>query len=197
MRIVGGRFGGMALAGLRGGDPAARLRPTADRVRESLFNLLAHGGYGEPPPPEDRRVLDLFAGTGALGLEALSRGARAATFVDDGRTALALVRRNVARLGVGDRARVLARDATRLGRCAEDPFDLVFLDPPYGRGLGERALAAALAGGWLAPGALVVWEEAAAVNQALPPGLTLLDRRRYGESMIAICRSSLPLPAFE
>ena len=197
MRIVGGRFGGVALAGLRGGDPAAQLRPTADRVRESLFNLLAHGRYGDPAPPQGRNILDLFAGTGALGLEALSRGAASATFVDDGRAALALLRRNIDRLGLGDAARVVARDATRLGRNPGAPFDLVFLDPPYGRGLGERAIAAALAGGWVAPGALVVWEDSASVNQAPPPGLTLLDRRRYGETMIAICRSSASLPALD
>jgi 16S rRNA (guanine966-N2)-methyltransferase len=194
MRIVGGRFRGMTLAG-PGGDPAGTLRPTADRVRESVFNLLAHGDYGDPAPPERRRVLDLFAGTGALGLEALSRGAAQATFVDQRTTALALLRRNLARLDADDVSRVIARDATRLGRNPGLPFDLVFLDPPYARGLGEKAIASALAGGWVAPGALVVWEEA--VTQSPPPGLTLLDQRRYGETMIAIYRSTVPLPAFE
>jgi 16S rRNA (guanine966-N2)-methyltransferase len=197
MRIVGGRFRGTALAGLGEGDAAARLRPTSDRVRESVFNLLAHGGYGEPPPPEGCRVLDLFAGTGALGLEAISRGAGFAAFVDQGQAALALLRRNLAKLGAAEAARVISRDATRLGRWHEAAFDLVFLDPPYGRGLGERAMGAALAGGWVAPGALVVWEEAAEVNLAAPPGLTRLDSRRYGETMIAIFRSSLPLPERE
>ncbi len=186
MRIVAGRHRGTALAGLGAGDAAARLRPTSDRVRESLFNLLAHGGYGTPPPPEGARVLDLFAGTGAHGLEALSRGAASATFVDDGAKARALIARNVATLGLGEAARVLARDATRLGACEDPPFDLVFLDPPYRRGLGERALAAALDGGWLAPQALVVWEEAAAI--APPPALTLRDSRRYGDTMIYILR---------
>ena len=190
MRIVGGAHRGLALAGLGAGDPAARLRPTSDRVRESLFNLLAHGPYGDPPPPEGRRVLDLFAGTGALGLEALSRGATEATFVDRGRPALALLRANIERLRAAAPARVLAADATRLGPNREAPFDLVFLDPPYAQGLGEKALAAALAGGWLAPGALVVWEEG--VDQVPPPGLTLLDRRRYGETMIAILRNDRP-----
>jgi 16S rRNA (guanine966-N2)-methyltransferase len=195
MRIIGGRHRGLALAGLGAGDPGARLRPTSDRVRESLFNLLAHGDYGDPPPPEGRRVLDLFAGTGALGLEALSRGARHASFVDQGSAALALLRRNLAKIGAEEQARVIARDAARLGRNPGEPFDLVFLDPPYGRGLGEKAVASALAGGWVAPGALVVWEEA--VNPEPPPGLTRLDDRRYGETMIAIFRSTVPLPAPE
>ncbi|MFO1143184.1 MAG: 16S rRNA (guanine(966)-N(2))-methyltransferase RsmD [Amaricoccus sp.] len=194
MRIIGGRHRGAMLAGLGAGDAAGRLRPTSDRVRESLFNLLAHGDYGDPAPPEGRRVLDLFAGTGALGLEALSRGAAFAAFVDQGAAALALLRRNLARLGAEETAKVVSRDATRLGRCHDLAFDLVFLDPPYGRGLGERALAAALAGGWIAPGGLVVWEEG--VNPAIPPGLTPLDSRRYGETMIAILRSTVPLPSF-
>lgn len=187
MRIVGGRFRGAALVELGPGDPAARLRPTSDRVRESLFNLLAHGPYGDPPPPQGRRVLDLFAGTGALGLEALSRGATSATFVDDGKPALALLRQNLARLGLAEEARVLARDATRLGPNPGPPHDLAFLDPPYGRGLGEAAIAAALAGGWLAPGALLAWEEG--VGQRPPAGLTLLDSRRYGGTMIAILQT--------
>jgi 16S rRNA (guanine966-N2)-methyltransferase len=195
MRIIGGAHRGLALAGLGGGDPAGALRPTSDRVRESLFNLLAHGGYGEPPPPEGARVLDLFAGTGALGLEALSRGAAQATFVEQGQAALALIRRNLGRMRAEEAARVIARDATRLGRNPGEAFDLVFLDPPYGRGLGEKAVGSALAGGWVAPGGLVVWEEG--VNQAAPPGLTLLDARRYGDTMIAIYRSGVPLPADE
>jgi 16S rRNA (guanine966-N2)-methyltransferase len=193
MRIVSGRWRGMPLADLGAGDPAAALRPTSDRVRESLFNLLAHGRYGDPAPPEGRRVLDLFAGTGALGLEALSRGAATATFVDQGAAALALLRRNLARLDAGEAAKVVSRDATRLARNPVEPFDLVFLDPPYARGLGELALASAFAGGWIAPGALVIWEER--VNQIPPHGLTLRDSRRYGETMIAIFESTAPLPA--
>jgi 16S rRNA (guanine966-N2)-methyltransferase len=194
MRIVGGRWRGMPLAALGPGDPAAQLRPTTDRVRESVFNLLAHGDYGDPAPPEGRRVLDLFAGTGALGLEALSRGAATATFVDQGARALALLRRNLARLDAEDVARIVSRDATRLGRNPGPPFELVFLDPPYARGLGDQALAAALAGGWIAPGGLVVWEEG--INQTPPPGLTVRDSRRYGDTMIAIFESSVPLPRF-
>ena len=195
MRIIGGTHRGLALAGLGPGDPAAQLRPTSDRVRESLFNLLAHGGYGDPPPPQGARVLDLFAGTGALGLEALSRGAVHASFVDQGQAALALVRRNLGRMGLEEAARVVARDATRLGRNPGPAFDLVFLDPPYGRGLGEKAVGSALGGGWVAPGGLVVWEEG--VDHVPPPGLTRLDQRRYGDTMIAIYRSAVPFPADE
>jgi 16S rRNA (guanine966-N2)-methyltransferase len=193
MRIIGGAHRGLTLVDLGTGDPAAHLRPTSDRVRESLFNLLAHGSYGDLPPPRDSRVLDLFAGTGALGLEALSRGALHASFIDQGQAALALLRRNLGKMGVEDAARVIARDATRLGRNPGAAFDLVFLDPPYARGLGEKAIASALAGGWVAPGGLVVWEEG--VTHVPPPGLTLLDQRRYGETMIAIFRSTVPLPA--
>jgi 16S rRNA (guanine966-N2)-methyltransferase len=187
MRIIAGSHRGRPLVPLGAGDAAAQLRPTSDRVRESLFNLLAHGPHGTPPPPQGRRVLDLFAGTGALGLEALSRGAEHATFVENGAVGLGLLRANVAGLGVGDAVQILAADAARLGANSAAPFDLVFLDPPYRRGLGERALAAAGSGGWLAPGALVVWEEAAA--PAPPPGLTLLDARRYGDTMISLLRA--------
>lgn len=185
MRIVGGSRRGATLAELGAGDKAARLRPTSDRAREAIFNLLAHKGLREPAPPIGMRVLDLFAGTGALGLEALSRGAAAAVFVEAGRVALGLLRQNLARLA--PEAKVMAMDATRLGPCPGAPFDLVFLDPPYGRALGEAALAAALAGGWLAPGAIVVWEEGGAI--APPPGLILLDARRYGAATVSILQA--------
>lgn len=182
MRIISGRWRGTALAPVGAGDEAARLRPTADRVRESLFNLLAHGAY---PAIEGARVLDLFAGTGALGLEALSRGAASATFVEQGRPALRLLEANLDRLkGARDLARVLPRDATRLGPPPSGPASLVFLDPPYARGLGEQAVAGALSGGWIAPGATVVWEEG--VHLSPLSGLTLRDRRQYGETMISI-----------
>ena len=176
MRIVGGRFRGLQLAGLGKGDAAAHLRPTADRVRESLFNILANHGL-----PEGAVVLDLFAGTGALGLEALSRGAARAVFVDTGAKAQTLLRANIAKARVEAESLVLDRDATRLGQ-AETPASLVFIDPPYGKGLGERALASARAGGWLAPGAMIVWEEA--TPQSPPAGFRLLDSRRYGAAHI-------------
>ena len=191
MRIIAGQWRGRALAGLGKGDAGAHLRPTTDRTRESLFNILAGGRFGDPL--HGARVLDLFAGTGALGLEALSRGAASAVFVDDGRAAVRLLRDNIARCGAQDACHLIRRDARRLPAAAEAaapgfaPCDLVFLDPPYGKGLGEAALAAALAGGWIAPGALVVWEEGAGI--APPDGLEPLDSRRYGGTEITVLRA--------
>jgi 16S rRNA (guanine966-N2)-methyltransferase len=179
MRIIGGAHRGRALAGVGKGDPAAHLRPTSDRVREALFNVLA-GGYGDPA--SGARVLDLFAGTGALGLEALSRGADAASFVESGRKALALLRDNIARCGAGEAARIFPCDARRPGPNPGAPHDLVFLDPPYGKALGEAALDAALACGWIADDALIVWEESAAITP--PGGLRLIEERRYGDTVI-------------
>ena len=190
MRIVAGRNRGLQLAALGAGDPAARLRPTSDRVRESLFNLLA---ARDDVQIEGARVLDLFAGTGALGLEALSRGAAEAVFVDDGATARALLRENIGRAKAQGQAKVFRRDATALGAVHVAPFGLVFLDPPYRQGLGARALAAAEAGGWLAPGATVVWEEGG--PQPAPPGFALLDARRYGDTHVTILRAPASQPA--
>ena len=185
MRIVGGENRGLALAEVGEGDAAAHLRPTSDRVREAIFNLLEGGRFGDPLG--GARVLDLFAGTGALALEALSRGAAEAVLVDDGRAAGRLIRENIGRAGREGQARLLARDAARLPANAEEPFSLLFLDPPYGRGLGQQALDAAVALGWVAPGALVVWEEA---GPMMPwPGTTLLDRRRYGGTTVTLLRA--------
>lgn len=184
MRVVGGRFRGTKLAEPGAGDPQAHLRPTSDRVREAVFNLLAHGDFGHPAPPVGRRVLDLFAGTGAMGFEALSRGAERVVFVDDGATARALIRQNAERLGVTGEVKIWRRDATRLGANRGGGFDLIFLDPPYGRGLGEAALEAAKAGGWLAPGALIVWEEGAEIVP--PPWASVRDTRRYGAATVTI-----------
>ena len=187
MRIVAGRLGGRRLAapGAAGGGKA-HLRPTSDRVREALFNHLAHSHYGTPPLPQDRRVLDLFAGTGALGLEALSRGAARAVFIDDLAAARALIRENVETLGLTGQTKIWRRDATRLGPCRGEPFDLVFLDPPYRSGLGDAALASARAGGWIAPDAVIVVELAADEPAPGPDWLTLAERRRYGDTQILI-----------
>jgi 16S rRNA (guanine966-N2)-methyltransferase len=155
-------------------------------MRESLFNILAHG-YGDAA--QEARVLDLFAGTGALGLEALSRGARFAAFVDIGTEARGLLRANVEALGLGGETRILRRDATKLGPIGVfSPFTLMFLDPPYDKGLGEAALASALAGGWLAPEALVVLEERASAEVSLPGGLVALERRAAGETQLLFAR---------
>ncbi|MGB0659266.1 MAG: 16S rRNA (guanine(966)-N(2))-methyltransferase RsmD [Mangrovicoccus sp.] len=180
MRIIAGKYRGHSLAGLGKGDPAAALRPTTDRVRESLFNVLLSGRYGDPI--SDCAVLDLFAGTGALGLEALSRGAAEVTFVENGRVGQRLIRDNLRRLKA--QAPILGQDATKLGPCPGRAAVLVFLDPPYGRDLGAKALAAATAGGWIAPEALIVWEESS--PQTAPEGFTLLDHRRYGDTHVTL-----------
>ena len=183
LRIVGGRLRGRALAVPR----SQAIRPTAERLREALFNILVHG-CGDPVT--GGRVLDLFAGTGALGLEALSRGADFALFVDDAAAARALIRENVAALGLGGVSRIFRRDATRLGDAQRlAPFSLVFLDPPYGRGLAQSALASAQAGGWIAPGALIVVEEVAKAAFAAPAGMEELDRRTYDDSELIFVRS--------
>lgn len=182
MRIIAGRYRGHSLTPLGKGDARAHLRPTSDRVREALFSALESGRFG--PGVAGRKVLDLFAGTGALGLEALSRGAARARFVEKGRKGQSLLSSNLERLGLaGDpAAEIIRADATRLPSPAPALHDLVFLDPPYRQGLGEKALLSAADGGWLAPGALVMWEEAGPMTP--PPGFTLLDQRRYGDTWI-------------
>jgi 16S rRNA (guanine966-N2)-methyltransferase len=184
VRIIGGRARGLHLTPLGAGDAQAHLRPTSDRVRESIFNLLLNGGHGNLV--QGAKVLDLFAGTGALGLESLSRGAAQATFVEDGKVALSLIKRNIALMRATAETEISRRDATQLGANRGAPFDLVFLDPPYGKGLGEKAIASAVAGGWLAPNAVIVWEES---TQPIPPaGLALLDQRKYGDTSVTLLR---------
>jgi 16S rRNA (guanine966-N2)-methyltransferase len=176
MRIVGGQHRGRTLAGPK----SQAIRPTADRLRESVFNILTHA-YGDPV--SSARVLDLFSGTGALGLEALSRGAAFVLFVDDGAEARALLRENTTTLGAGGATRIFRRDATKLGPAYPlEPFSLVFLDPPYGKGLAEKALASARDGGWFAPDALIVVEEAAASAFKAPEGFEEIERRAYDDT---------------
>jgi 16S rRNA (guanine966-N2)-methyltransferase len=178
MRVVGGRFRGRPLAGPR----SNAIRPTSDRLRESLFNILAHS-YALPQA--DTRVLDLFAGTGALGIEALSRGAAQALFVESGVEGRGIIRTNMESFALNGVAKILRRDATMLGNAGTiAPFDLVFLDPPYSKGLGEKALAGAAAGGWLKPGALCVLEELAAAAIETPPAFEVLDKRKSGETQL-------------
>lgn len=189
MRIIGGLHRGTHLADVGDGDASAHLRPTSDRVREAIFNLLLNGRLdGGPNPVADARVLDLFAGTGALGLEALSRGAAHATFVENGKPARALLSRNIAILRREANCTILRRDATTPGPNPDPAYSLIFLDPPYGKALGETALTAALASNWIAPNALVVWEESRPPTP--PPGFTLLDQRKYGDTHITILRGS-------
>ena len=184
MRIVGGDLKGRRLQAPEDG----RVRPTSDRIREALFNVLAHADFGEFSL-QDARVLDLFAGTGALGLEALSRGGSFALFVDDDATSRGLIRTNAETLGLTGRTKIYRRDATRLGPRASSAgpaFDLVFIDPPYGKGFGERALADLLGGDWLSPHALVVLEEDKSADVPVPPGFVELDRRSYATTQVII-----------
>jgi 16S rRNA (guanine966-N2)-methyltransferase len=182
MRVVGGRLRGRVLTG----PNSQTIRPTADRLRESLFNILMHA-YGDPIG--QARVLDLFAGTGALGIEAISRGAAFALFVDETAEARALIRENVAALGLGGVTRIFRRDATRLGDAHPvEPFSLVFADPPYERDLAVAALAAARDGRWLAPDALIVVEEAVKSGFIAPQGFAELERRAYDDSELIFCR---------
>ena len=182
MRVVGGRFRGRTLAGPK----SDAIRPTSDRLRETIFNVLAHG-YGDPV--EGARVIDLFAGTGAMGIEALSRGAAFCLFVDEGAQARGLIRENVEALGLGGATRLFRRDATRMGAAGQNPpASLVFCDPPYGKDLAPRALKSCADGGWLSPGALVVVEEAQGSSVALPFGFDEVERRDYGETTVLFAR---------
>jgi 16S rRNA (guanine966-N2)-methyltransferase len=183
MRIVGGRLKGRNLA-----SPSSReIRPTADRLRESLFNILIHA-YDDPI--QGARVLDLFAGTGALGIEAISRGSAFALFVDNGTKARALLRNNVEALDLGGVTKVYRRDATNLGAAHPiEPFSLVFLDPPYAKKLAERALVSLRDGGWLTPNALLVVEEAKASEFSAPVGFEELERRVYDDTEFVFLRA--------
>jgi 16S rRNA (guanine966-N2)-methyltransferase len=183
MRVVGGRLRSRPLAAPK----SNAIRPTTDRLREALFNILIHG-YGDPVT--GARVLDLFAGTGALGIEALSRGADYVLFVDEGAEARALLRENTQILGLAGVTRIFRRDATQLGPAHPiEPFSLVFLDPPYGKGLAEKALVSAREGGWLVPGAVVVVEEAADAGFKPPTGYDKLERRAYDDTELVFLRN--------
>ncbi|MBX3576419.1 MAG: 16S rRNA (guanine(966)-N(2))-methyltransferase RsmD [Rhizobiaceae bacterium] len=178
MRIVGGEFRGRPLAAPR----SQAIRPTSDRTREAVFNVIAHR---YPDRLEGVRVLDLFAGTGALGLEALSRGAASCVFIEESAEGRGLIRDNVEAFGLQGRTKIFRRDATRLGEVGTiQPFGLVFADPPYGKGLGERALQSARAGGWLQPDALCVVEEAASAPFEPGAGFAVVDQRDYGDTVI-------------
>jgi 16S rRNA (guanine966-N2)-methyltransferase len=182
MRVVGGRLRSRPIAGPK----SSAIRPTADRLREALFNILIHG-YSDPVT--GARVLDLFAGTGALGIEALSRGAAYTLFVDDGAEARALLRENAQTLGLAGVTRIFRRDATQLGPAHPvEPFTLAFLDPPYGKGLAEKALASASEGGWLVPAAIVIVEEQTGADVSAPAGFSELERRVYDDTQFVLLR---------
>ncbi|MGB6700858.1 16S rRNA (guanine(966)-N(2))-methyltransferase RsmD [Methyloceanibacter sp.] len=183
MRIVAGKFRAKRIEAPKG----LTTRPTSDRVRQALFNVLEHGA-----PQFDfagARVLDLFAGSGALGLEAMSRGARFCLFVEESADARASIRRNVEALSLTGVTKIWRRDATKLGEAGTmQPFDLIFLDPPYGRGLGLRTLQSAAAGGWIKDGAIAVLEDRADAEIELPAAFQQLDARIYGETKIVVMR---------
>jgi 16S rRNA (guanine966-N2)-methyltransferase len=184
MRIVAGKFRGARIEAPKG----LVTRPTSDRVRQALFNVLEHGA--PDVAFEGARVLDLFAGSGALGLEALSRGARFCLFIEESAAARAAIRRNVEALGLTGATKIWRRDATRLGPAGtSQPFELVFCDPPYGQGLGERALASAAEGGWVRAGTIAVLEERADLVVAWPARFAEIDRRRYGDTAIAVAKA--------
>jgi 16S rRNA (guanine966-N2)-methyltransferase len=177
MRVVAGRFRGRPLQA----PDDMGIRPTSDRVRENVFNILAHGIADFSL--EGARVIDLFAGTGALGIEAVSRGGAYCLFVEEAPEARALIRRNVEALGLTGETRIFRRDATDLGPAGNiEPYGLAFLDPPYGKGLGVKALAALAGGKWLTPGAICVFEERAGTAVDIPAAFELLDTRTYGDT---------------
>ena len=183
MRVVGGRLRGRALA--TPSDDA--IRPTSDRVREAVFNWLLHG---DPVAKIDGgRVIDLFAGTGALGIEALSRGAQFCLFVEEAAEARGLIRRNIEAFGLTGTTKLWRRDATDLGPAGNmTPYDVAFLDPPYGKGLGEKALTALADGGWLVPDALVVLEERKGVAIDVPDAFEVIDQRTWGDTQVVLLR---------
>jgi 16S rRNA (guanine966-N2)-methyltransferase len=185
MRIITGKFKGATIEAPQG----LATRPTSDRVRQALFNVLEHGAPAVDF--EGSRVLDLFAGSGALGLEAMSRGARFCLFIEEDANARAAIRRNVEALGLTGATKIWRRDATSLGPAGTiSPFDLIFCDPPYDKDLGGPALASAVDGGWTTDEIIVVLEERAGTAPAWPAPLTEIDRRRYGETEIAIAQAS-------
>lgn len=185
MRIVAGRFRGRSIVAPEGSNT----RPTSDRARQALFDVLSHAEWA--PELNGARVIDLFAGSGGLGIEALSRGAAFCLFVETDEAARGAIRDNVEALHLFGETRVHRRDATDLGlrlASAGPAFDLAFLDPPYRKGLGERALAALGAGGWLKPGALLVFERAADEPEPGVEGFTVVDSRVWGAAGVWFLR---------
>ncbi len=181
MRIIAGEFKGLKLTPVGKGDPRRRLRPTSARMKTRIFDLITHGPCGNRVA--EARVLDLFAGTGALGLEAISRGASFACFVDNGNVACELIQKNIGLARVGKKAILLRKDAARLGNWGGVPFDLVIMDPPYGTDLPERVLSQAARSGWLGPDCFVVAEDSRFLSD--PDFLEVVDRRKSGDTCIS------------
>ena len=182
MRIIGGRFKGMRLASFNASDTSPHLRPTSDRVREALFNILENGRFGNLC--KEAHVLDLFAGTGAMGLEALSRGAKSIYFVDNNKASHSILHQNIKKTGSSSETYCLKQDATMLKAIKKHPFSLIFLDPPYHKNLGSVALASALQARLIDKNSYIIWEEGSFM--ATPPPFILLDHRRYGDTHIHI-----------
>jgi len=182
MRIIAGRHRGKRLEAPKGDA----VRPTSERAREAVFDILAHGRFADGPAYEDVRIVDAFAGTGAMGLEAISRGARFATFIERDGFARRVLQRNIATMGESAKCAVLVADAVKPPRGS--PCELAFVDPPYGEAMGEAALMGLAAAGWLGAGALVVLERGARETFAAPAGFVLLDERRYGAARILFLR---------
>jgi 16S rRNA (guanine966-N2)-methyltransferase len=189
MRIVSGRFRGRAIVA----PPGQSTRPTSDRARQALFDMLAHAAWA--PDLDGARVIDLFAGSGGLGLEALSRGAGFCLFVETDEAARGAIRENIDTLGLFGETRVHRRDATDLGQrpaSAGGAFDIAFLDPPYGKSLGERAIAELVEGGWITPEALLVFERGADEPDPVVPGFELIEDRNWGAARVVFLRASGP-----
>jgi 16S rRNA (guanine966-N2)-methyltransferase len=185
MRITAGLYGGRTLATPRDG----KVRPTADKVRQAIFNILVHADW--VPPLEGARVADLFAGTGAMGIEALSRGAAFCLFVEEAAESRALIRENIEALGLTGTSKLWRRDATKLGAMAPGaggPFEIVILDPPYHKSLIAPALASLRDGGWLAPGAAIV-AETAADESVEGAGYERVEERTYGETKVTFLKT--------
>ncbi|MBN8529863.1 MAG: 16S rRNA (guanine(966)-N(2))-methyltransferase RsmD [Caulobacterales bacterium] len=185
MRIVAGSLKGRAIVAPEGQGT----RPTSDRARQAIFNVLEHAAWAEPLA--GMRVIDLYAGSGALGFEAISRGAAFGLFVETDDEARGAIRENADAYGLMGRTRVHRRSAIDLGPRPgpiAEAFDLAFLDPPYGKGLGEQTLVKLLEGLWLKPGALVVFERGSDEPEIDTPGYQRLDARDYGAARVLFLR---------
>lgn len=181
MRIIAGKHRGRRIESPEGRD----VRPTAARTREAIFNILVHRTFGNDTPPLQGRVADIFCGSGAMGLEALSRGAGHVTFVDKSREVLDAVEYNIERFHEEESTQIIRADSSNLPAVSQ-PYDVLILDPPYRTGLGVGTLQTALKGGWAHSGTIVIWEQAWKEPVTIPDGYTNIDERRYGNTRIIL-----------